>query len=64
MGHDKKVDKLRNKLNVDGWDLADLAQELWRRFNSDEDYDDILDDIVKVKDDVCKVVQNLKKELI
>lgn len=58
-----KVRRLHSKLNVDGYDLADLANELWRRYEAEEDYDEILDDIVKVKDDVCKVVQNLKKEL-
>lgn len=59
----KKVYKLLSKLNTDGYDLADLSNELKRRYLEEEDYDEILDDIVKVKDDVCKVVQNLKKEL-
>ena len=59
----KKLEKLHIKLHVDGYDLVDLSNELKRRYEAEEDYDEILDDIVKVKDDICKVVQNLKKEL-
>lgn len=59
----KKIYKLLSTLNTDGYDLADLSNELKRRYLEEENYDEILDDIIKVKDDLCKVVQNIKKEL-
>lgn len=59
----KKIYKLLSTLNTDGYDLADLSNELKCRYLEEENYDEILDDIVKVKDDLCKVVQNIKKEL-
>lgn len=63
MEHEAKIHKLCSKISVDGFDLVDLTNELKRRFDNEEDYEEILEDIIKVKDDVLKSVQNLKKEL-
>lgn len=63
MTYDQKIKKLIDKLKTDGEDLYQLAGILFNDWNAEEDIDGILDDIIKVKDDVIAVVAKLKKEL-
>ena len=63
MSEETKIQKLFSKLNVDGADLYQLSSVLKSYYDNEEDYDRILDDIVKVKEDIIKVVNALKKEL-
>lgn len=63
MSEEKKIQKLFSKLDVDGQDLYTLATVLKSQYENEEDYDKVLDDIVKVKDDIIAVVAALKKKL-
>jgi len=63
MSEEKKIQKLFSKLNVDGADIYQLSSILKNMYENEEDYDAILDDIVRVKDDLIKVVNDLKKKL-
>lgn len=63
MSEEKKIQKLLSKLNVDGADLYQLSSVLKSQYENEEDYTEILNDIIKVKDDIIKVVNSLKKEL-
>lgn len=63
MTTEQKIQKLFSKLKTDGEDIYQLASILKNDYDSEEDVDTILDDIVKVKDDIINTVAKLKKEL-
>lgn len=63
MSEEKKIQKLFSKLNVDGADLYQLSSVLKTMYDTEDDYTEILNDIIKIKDDIIKVVNSLKKEL-
>ena len=63
MTTEQKIQKLFSKLKTDGEDLYQLTCILKNDYDNEEDIDAILDDIVKVKDDVISTVNKLKKEL-
>ena len=63
MTYDQKVKKLINKLKTDGEDLYQLSVMLYNDWHAEEDVDQLLEDIIKIKDDIIKSVAALKKEI-
>lgn len=60
---EKKIDLLFDMLKTDGEDLTQLAGIIKSDYHNEEDVTALLEDIIKVKDDIAKVVAKLKKEL-
>ena len=63
MSIDEKIKKLTNKLKTDAEDLYQLAEVIKNDYINEEDVSYIMEDIIKVKDDIIKTVSTLKKEV-